>query len=48
MFKHTRVGRLHTFSLGRFRVKLWRVAPRNRFIPGDRVYCPVPRSALAQ
>jgi hypothetical protein len=48
LFGYTRVGGLHTFKLGRIRVKLWRVGPQPAYIPGDRVFSPVPRHALEQ
>jgi hypothetical protein len=48
MFKHTRLGSMHIFHLGRVRIKLWRVGRMPEVIPGDRIFRPVPRSALAQ
>lgn len=53
MFKHSRVGRLHTFSIGRLRLKLWTVKPR-RALPryadfvDDRYLTPISREHLAQ
>jgi hypothetical protein len=48
MFKHTRIGGLHTLAIGRWRIKFWRLAPTPAYIPGDRVFHPVPRHALEQ